>query len=407
MDYPITHNNKKSNNENSSTQQEIVQEGSNSCCGGLNNATVGNLTDSESNLLKHYIFLYPNEYKEIYQECVDKYRSIVKYRYEAIRLAKKEALKRLIEIDEVIQIQDGTWCCPICGLHIKDMGAHVKSVHGLTWDVFVKTYEWTGTKIYFSETYRKNLSINKKNFYNNTDAGAIAKQELSKKFSGNNNPACRDDVKLKISKSRMGQHVSSKSKGAVSESTNSGLYSNNAKSYGYTFWTYDGEKEIRFRSKCEYIVYLMFNYYGLAVEHEPYKIEYVDDSVDYVRHYIVDFVFENRLFEVKPKETDFTNDIKYNLVQEQLSKFNKKLEVITPSTFIYALNIEKNVAKPVSFFEKMLIDNIRNGVCRMIFPISHDIGFYANSKFVREIGGIDKIEEGTKIYENKKNSGNR
>lgn len=407
MDYICKYCGKILNNKNALTQHEIRCTKNDAHIDRCQNVTVDDLSEAEKKLLAHYVFLYPDEYKLIYKANVDKYVGYSKKIYDARRLAKKDTLKALIAIDEEIQIKDGTWSCPICGLHIKDMGAHVKSVHNMLWDDFVKEYNWTGTKIYFSETYRSNLSKNKTNFYNNTEKGLKAKQELSAKFSGENNPACRDDVKLKISKSRIGQHISTKNKELVSKSTSSGLYSENAKSYGYTFWTYDNGKEIRFRSKCEYLVYLMFKYYGLSAEHEPYKIEYIDDSVHYIRHYIVDFVLDNRLFEVKPTETDFTNDIKYNLVQKQLSKFNKKLEVITPNTFMYVLNIDESIAKPVSFFEDMLIDNIRNGVCKMVFPLLHSIEFYANSKFVNKIGGLEKIKEGTNIYENKKNNRNR
>ena len=151
----------------------------------------------------------------------------------------------------------------------------------------------------------------------------------------------------------------------------------------------------------------MFDYYKLKVEHEPYKIEYFDPSVEYIRNYIVDYVYNNRLFEVKPKIEDFTKDIKYNLIQKQLSKINKKLEILTPSNFIEVLNISDDLAKPISFFENLLIENVKNGVCKLTFPIAHDLEFYKNSSFVKKIGGLDIIINGELLYENKKSNRNR
>ena len=148
----------------------------------------------------------------------------------------------------------------------------------------------------------------------------------------------------------------------------------------------------------------MFNYYGFSVKHEPYKIEYIDPSVEYIRHYIVDFVIGNRLFEVKPSEIDFSLDIKYNLVQNQLSKVNKKLEIITPGNFIDIMKIDSSKAKPQSYFENILIHNIKCGECRLEFPIAHNIDFYTNSSFVKKIGGLEIINKGKILYENKKNS---
>lgn len=355
-------------------------------------------------LYSHYYFLYKDKMMIFKNKKYLEYKNKGYNRINSLLLSKIDTLSYIIKYDEEIQINDGTWACPICGLHIKDMCAHIEKVHEMSWDEFVSKYEWKGTKIYFSDNYRKNLRQNKLNYYNNTIEGAKAKVLLSKKFSGQNNPACRDDVKLKISKSRTGQHMSLKNKQNISKSIIGGLYSDNSRSYGYTFWAFIGTKEVRFRSKCEYLIYLMFNYYNINVEHEPFKIEYFDPNVEYIRHYIVDYVHGNRLFEVKPKIVDFTSDIKYNLAQESLSKLNKKLEILTPNNFIDVLEIDYSIAKPTSFFEKLLINNIRTGECKMLFPIAHDIDFYKCSKFVKDIGGLEVIRQGELLYENKKSS---
>lgn len=404
MSYFCKYCKKECTNKNALAQHEIRCTENKNHIMLCSNVNVDDLSDSDKKLLLHYTYLYPKAYHDFYTIHKDSYAGVPLKKYDIVRLAKIATLKDLIKLDEEIQIKDGTWSCPICGLHIKDMGAHVKSVHLISWDDFVKKYNWKGTKICFSETRRDNLSKNKLNYYNNTEAGIKAKQELSKRYKGNNNPACRDDVKLKISNSRKGQHMSIKNKENISKSTTSGLYSKKAKSYGYTFWSYIDDKEVRFRSKCEYIVYLMFNYYDFSVEHEPYKIEYVDPSVKYLRHYIVDFVVDNRLFEVKPSIVDFSTDIKYTLVQNQLLKANKKLEVITPGNFMDIMKIDSSRAKPLSYFENILIHNIKCGECRLEFPISHSLDFYANSNFVKKIGGLEIINRGRILYENKKNN---
>lgn len=199
------------------------------------NVGIEDLSISDKKLLAHYVHLYPNEYKKFYAIHIAEHINSELKKYDIARLAKIDTLNDLVQLDEEIQIKDGTWSCPICGLHIKDMGTHIKSVHLISWNDFVKEYNWNGPKVYFSESHRNNLSINKINYYNNTERGVKARQELSIKYSGNNNPACKDEVKLKISKSRKGQHMSIKNKENISKSTTSGLYSKNAKSYGYTF----------------------------------------------------------------------------------------------------------------------------------------------------------------------------
>lgn len=257
-----------------------------------NDDNLVHLSSAQIKLLNHYSFLYQQQYRELRDVYINKYKEDGFNLREARQLAKVDVLHDLIAIDGPIQIADGTWSCPICGLHIKDMGAHVKQIHGLQWDDFIQQYNWTGSKIYFSDTYRNNLRHNKLNYYNNTPEGLAARKLLSQKYSGENNPACRDDVKLKITKSKTGQHMSIKNKQNISKSATSGLYSDKAKSYGYTFWTLEDNKEIRFRSKCEYLIYLMFKHYDMSVRHEPYKIEYLDPSVQYTKHYIVDYVYK-------------------------------------------------------------------------------------------------------------------
>jgi hypothetical protein len=364
------------------------------------------LSAEEKALFPHYYYLYQHEYSVYCNEYKQHYISLGYRKVDASILAKKAALHYIIGIDEDKQLQDGVWQCPVCGLHIKDMAAHVEKVHLTVWEDFVSKYDWKGGKVQFLDTHRKRLSLNKLIYYNSTVEGQAARTLLSEKYKGDNNPACRDEVKLKISKARLGQHMTTSQKEKISSCTTGGLYSDLAPSYGYTFWAFDGAKEIRFRSKCEYLIYLMFKYYRLEVMHEPYKIEYADPSCDYMRHYIVDYVYGNRLFEVKPSLADFSQDKKYKLIQNQLSKVNKQLEILTPNNFVQKLEISDEDEKPLSFFENLIIKNIQQGECKLRFPIAHDIDFYSRSSFVRKIGGLEVIHTGELLYEDKKRNRN-
>lgn len=131
MEYTCKYCNKICKNKNSLAQHEIR------CLNNPNhirlnaNTDLEDLSKEDKKLLSHYTFLYPEEYKNIYSEYKQKYINDGFKIYDACKLAKIQTLKELIKIDEEIQIEDGTWACPICGLHIKDMGTHVKTIHNL------------------------------------------------------------------------------------------------------------------------------------------------------------------------------------------------------------------------------------------------------------------------------------
>lgn len=366
------------------------------------------LSIEEKRLLNHYAYLYPDIYAELYAELFNRYLTAerdAKGYYYALNQAKRDALEKLIAIDEPKQIANKVWSCPICSLHIKDMGAHVTKIHNKKWDDFVLEYSWTSPKIFCDEKHRKNLSENKKHYYNETDAGAQRKRLQSENNSGDKNPAKRYDVRLKISESRKGKgYMSAACKYHVSKATDRGLYSENAKSFGYRFWANCNGRERIFRSKVEYLIFLMLDYYNIAFEYEPYKIEYFDSSKNYLRHYMVDFIANGRLFEVKADYIDLTVDAKYAHIQEKLKKIGKSLELLTPANFNNLFDIDYSIRKPVSFFNEMLLDNIREGNCKLQVPVLHDFEFYLKQKFLSSLGPNPEeiIKKGELLYENKK-----
>lgn len=366
------------------------------------------LTTAERALSYHYQHLYRDKYRELYYELLPKFRENFP-RYISIHYTKREVLNQLIAIDEPIQIENGVWSCPICGLHIKDMGAHVEKVHELSWEVFIDSYNWKDSRIFCDANHRANLSANKLHYYNETEEGAIRKKLQSIQNSGENNPACRDEVKLKISNSRKGKcFLSKESRYNISKSTDRGLYSKNARSYGYMFWAMHNSRERRFRSKVEYLIFLMLKYYKIEFDYEPYKLEYFDREEDCLRHYIIDFTVGNRIFEVKPSYITLDSQEKYVFIREKLKSINKKLEWLTPSNFYDTFEIAAAGQKPLSFFEGEILRNIKEGNCKLKIPVSHDPAFYLNSKFMKSLGDNpeDVLKNGEILYENKKNNRN-
>ena len=365
-------------------------------------------TREEYYLFSHYRYLFDKQYGGIL-ETLKKERGEDFYRGRKGRtLLKRDALRLMISQEEEIQIKEGVPQCPLCGLHIKDMGAHVEKVHGESWEIFKKNFNWIYPRIFYTEQHRYNLSENKKHFYNETEAGASLKKQQSEKVSGEKNPACRDEVKLKISRGRMGKGQTLKAREAVSSNIKCGVFSDNAKSFGYVFHTIWGNKEYRFRSKVEYTIFLMLRYYNIPAEYESLRIEYYDPSVEYLRHYLVDYVIRGKLYEVKDSLKSFLSDPKYELIENQLMKIGKKLDLLTPFNFFEKLEIPESEIKPLSFFEKMILQNLKEGVCILEFPCVRPLTSYVKSGFVKKLGEdpLKILEEGRKIYENKKSSCN-
>jgi len=100
---------------------------------------------------------------------------------------------------------------------------------------------------------------------------------------------------------------------------------------------------------------------------------------------------------------------KYSLVQSELLKVNKKLEILTPSYFNDILDIPEGKRKPLSYFENLLRISIIEGNCKLQIPVSHDEEFYLNSSFMKSLGDNPKeiLERGKLLYENKKSSRDR
>ena len=169
------------------------------------NPTVDPISQFEKKMIDHYYYLYQDMFVSKRDEMMKRLRESGNSYIDALILGKRYALQEVSKYDDDIQAERGVWKCPICDHRIKDMGAHVIKAHQLTWESFVSKYNWQGSKIFFDDHHKQSLSENKVRFYKDTDRGKQLKKLASVKYSGKNNPACTDEVRKKLSASRLGK----------------------------------------------------------------------------------------------------------------------------------------------------------------------------------------------------------
>lgn len=328
-------------------------------------------TEEEKYLLRMYNFRYNEKFNELYQ----RYRAINDSLPLTIGQKRdKSYLDLLPEMTEYANAEaakDGIPPCPECGRRIAFMSKHVKHCHkDLTWEEFVKKHNWQYGKLFYTEKHRSQLSVNKSNFYHNTQEGIEAREHLKVKFSGENNPASRPEVRLKISNSRKGYRMTKDQREKCSEynSINFIKNTNHAPSRGYTINAIVNGKDYRFRSKTEYIIFLMLKKFNIEkFEFEPYRIEYFDEDESLTRHYILDLEVNGRLFEIKSLKIHFERDRKYVFINSTLQKIGKKLELLTPDNFGEIFKID-----PIEFIQfdpdREVISELNNGNCKITLP---------------------------------------
>lgn len=306
----------------------------------------------------------------------------------------------MLEYAQQKAITDSIPPCPICGIRISQIYKHVIHCHkDITWQQF-ESNGWVHGKVYYTASHKETLSKNKKTFYD-SERGLENKKELKARFSGNNNPACRIDVREKISKARTGQKKSLKAR-AIDSKNSIVKYMNRTDfcSYGYLFWVMIDDKEHLFKSKTEFTIYLMLKHFGITnFKFEPFAIEYYDESLKYNRNYILDLIVDGKYYEIKSNEKAFKKDIKYKYVNDKLNKLNRNLTLLTPVNFKDVFNI------PFETFSKFnadeaVINEIRLGNCKVKLP-----SINKGLKFLKESFGDNFeafIKERNDYYEDKK-----
>ena len=93
-------------------------------------------------------------------------------------------------------------------------------------------------------------------------------------------------------------------------------------------------------------------------------------------------------------------------IREKVINLRKEYQtkVYDSNKIVDEIKDKKFLVKDYLNVENLLIENVKNGVCKLTFPIAHDLEFYKNSSFVKKIGGLDIIINGELLYENKKNN---
>lgn len=366
------------------------------------NPTVDPISQFEKKMIDHYYYLYQDMFVTKRDEMMNSLRAFGSSYIDALILGKRYALQEVSKYDDDIQAEKGVWKCPICDHRIKDMGAHVIKAHQLTWEYFVSKYNWQGSKIFFDDHHKQSLSENKVRFYKDTDRGQQLKKLASVKYSGQNNPACADEVRKKISASRLGKsYVTDEYKEELSKRMYGGFYSNKYNSWGYKFFTIHNGKEIMLRSKAEYTIFVMLKHYKFDFEYEPFKIEYRDPSVKYLRHYLPDFIVGDRMIEVKSCKEDAMEG-KYLYINETLKTLGKRLEFVFPNTFYSVFNIPDDLQLPLVDFNTEIFENISNGYCKLVLPKAcYGINRSDSTTWIQTLGlDQDKvISEGASKYE--------
>lgn len=203
--------------------------------------------------------------------------------------------------------------CPICGKQTPHLYDHIIKKHRIEWDDFCKEYEYTGPKTVFSEEHKKQLSINKKKFYD-SDKGYIRKLQQSKDQAGEKNFVFRPGAMEKISS-------------AAAERQTQG-HNFNKHSHGLkVVFQYEGSKYFC-RSFEEFSVMIHLLKAGKPFLYEKTIVQYKMNRQ--YKKYVLDFEIDGEYFEIKSKEDikKTKNLCKFIRVSEELQKINKQLNIV-------------------------------------------------------------------------------
>lgn len=214
------------------------------------------------------------------------------------------------------------YICPICGRETTNISQHVLLTHNLTWDKFVKDYNWTGMKKYVSEEAHKNLSMNKKKFYE-SERGTKLKQIQSKKMSGTNNIVYLPHVREKIMTKVASRGVNSLTGYGISIKLKNGIF---------------------LKSFNEFIVYSVLEDMNINFKYEEVQIRY-----KYKRKwhtYFADFIIDNHIYELKPytmikiKTNNYNSAEKYNIIKDYANKAGYEFELVNPTLLLKKYNYD-------------------------------------------------------------------
>lgn len=289
--------------------------------------------------------------------------------------------------------------CPICSEEFLSLSNHVIQTHKISWDSFIKQYDWTGPGHKVSESTKQKLSEGKTAYYA-SEEGQKRKKIQSEAMAGEKNIARNDEIRKKISLSCMGRKLSDKAKRVNSLKASERVFERSFAdgSMGYFYKWIFNNRYYYARSNEELKVFLSLLFNNIEFEIEPCLISY--KIADEQKKYVPDLKMANQYYEIKPSIKDFEVE-KYDAVKASLSKIGKKLHFLNSSNFkdVTGYHCLTKVE-----LENYIRDSIMKGTMTVVLPKA--ISNRSSFPFLRNILGegfqeiIDKNRE--KFNENKK-----
>ena len=273
------------------------------------------------------------------------------------KVHKEELLNLLEEIEEEKSFRGDV--CPLCNLPYITMGSHIRRGHGLCWDDFVKSTGFEGKKISRSPETIKRLSETKKAYYD-SPAGEIYKKIQKEKFSGNKNPACQPEVRDKISRACMGRPCPRKlkelnSRNGIDKVINNNNNNNNLLTYGYFYKLICNNKYYYARSTAEFEVLVSLLKNNISFAQESMKIPYTEENGE-KRYYLPDFVIGKTIYETKVDKKELEVP-KYKEVKKALESMGYSFRFLNRSTLKSELNIDPLTKRELEDFVKSYVGN--------------------------------------------------
>lgn len=257
------------------------------------------------------IYIRKNEFHSVCEQCGKEFDRKNLY----ILHLKTCDYKKYLELKET---RTNGYECQICHNLFIDLKQHLKIKHNLDFKDYCETYNWDIEKSKFiTNEYRKNLSENKKRFYNETKRGKELKKIQSDNMSGNKNMACRNEIRSKISLS------------AIKRIKENPFFIN---SYGIRV-KYD---KYSVRSFEEFKVLYLLLKNNVEFGYENFSIKYLLDGK--TKNYLVDFTINGNYYEIKSglKYIDFK---KYNSIKEEFKNKHLNFEIVTYDILKENLNL--------------------------------------------------------------------
>ena len=232
--------------------------------------------------------------------------------------------------------------CPICYKKINSIRQHVQEGHNIKWEDFCKKYKWNiKDSKYISDEYRRNLSINKKQFYN-SKKGMDLREEQSKRLKINNpskNP--------KIAKT-------------ISEKAIKNINKNPFFNYSWGIRIKDDlitdNKYVRSFEEFKVLYFLKKN--NINFEYEKEQIKCIVDNK--VKNYLPDLKINNIFYEIKSNIERINREVlkKYNSIKD------KEIHIVTFEQLMKLFNIKYDIQELINYCSNKIKNNEMKIICR-------------------------------------------